>query len=658
MNNEEKLLYVNGINGASGKYWTPPMPPEKVASVALGEPLSKDDTYYRELKNRHDSMQPHFGINADQRNLAETGWGVIFGAKDEQVPALREALQPLLDLRKKQATQQDEHFYQEYKNAAGYRPGDSYLDFLGRDPRNMGPGPANPAKVPYYLLIVGDPQTIPYRFQYQLDVQYAVGRIFFDTLEEYAQYAESVVTAESGDGLQLPRHAKFFAVHNQHDRATELSANEMMHPLTDAMAQKQPNWDVQRIDQATKARLDTLLGGDETPALLFTASHGMGFPKGDPRQLRHQGALLCEDWPGPRNWNDPIPEDFYFSADDVGSNARLAGMMAFFFACYGAGTPKMDQFAHKAFDEPEEIAPHAFIARLPQRLLGHPKGGALAVVGHVERAWGYSFLWSGAGRQLQVFQDTLDQLMAGYPVGAAVEWFNERHAELSVVLTNEIEEINEFGKKRDDMKLAGMWTANNDARGYVIIGDPAARLSVAGDEETPQTERPTITISESTKEKLAEAKNAALPESSDEDETDMPPPSRAANAEDYAVAFGLRDQFAGLTESLRTFTDQLAEALGKAAEEIATLEVETYTTDDLQTVVDGGDENVTLRALTRIAFDGDIKVYVPEKSEGGVDEVLWKIHADMVKEAQVNRAQFLEAMAEMATNLLKNLKPV
>ena len=653
--NEEKLLYVNGINGASGKYWTPPIPPEDVASFALGQRLS--DAYYRELKNRHDSQQPHFGINADQRNLAETGWGVIFGAKDEQVPAIREALQPLLDLRKEQATKQDGRFYQEYTGAAGYRPGDSYLDFLGRDPRNMGPGPANPAKVPYYLLIVGDPETIPYRFQYQLDVQYAVGRIFFDTLEAYAQYAESVVAAESGEGLRLPRQAKFFAVRNQHDRATELSANEMVHPLTEIIAEKQPRWDVQRIDQATKARLDTLLGGDETPTLLFTASHGMGFPKGDPRQLRHQGALLCEDWPGPRNWNDPIPEDFYFSADDVGADARLAGMMAFFFACYGAGTPKRDQFAHKALGEPAEIAPHAFIARLPQRLLGHPKGGALAVVGHVERAWGYSFIWSNAGRQLQVFQDTLDQLMAGFPVGAAVEWFNERHAELSVVLANEIEEINEYGKQRDDTKLAGMWTANNDARGYVILGDPAARLSVAADDETPQTERPTITLSESTREKLA-AETETSSSDPEEGETTSPPASETVSPEDYAVAFGLRDQFAGLTDSLRSFTAQLAEALGKAAEEIATLEVETYTTDDLETVAGGDLDGATLRAMTRIAFDGDIQVYVPERSKGGVDEALWRIHAAMVKEAQVNRAQFLEAMAQMATNLLKSLKPV
>src|SRR4029453_322171 len=92
---------------------------------------------------------------------------------------------------------------------------------------------------------------------------------------------------------------------------------------------------------ASKDGLRALLSGAERPDLLFTATHRIGFPPGPPGQRATQGALVCQDWPGPRHGK--IGPTHWFAAPDI-PDAELTGMIAFLFACFGAGTPRYDEF--------------------------------------------------------------------------------------------------------------------------------------------------------------------------------------------------------------------------------------------------------------------------------------------------------------------------
>lgn len=485
------LLAFNGIDGATGRYLQDPLRPDQLAElIAAGtgtaEPGHRDDLRAMNFRASNPSFAPAWTV--DPKDLSSAGWGVVFA--HDAPPAVRDALKPLLDHRKAQAGRVRDTFYREYAGPAGHRPGETKQAFLVRQGVASGM-PADPRYMPYYLLIVGDPERIPYRFQYQLDVEYAVGRVWFEgpddsaDLDAFARYAQSIVAAETA-GITRPRRATFLGVRNDDDGATRLSAAELVQPLPPelkaGLGPAAGSWEfmVRTGMDATKDQFARLLGGDETPALLFTASHGMGFPSGHARQLPHQGALLCQDWPGPVKWQREVPDQFYFAADDVPDAANLHGLIAFHFACYGAGTPHLDDFptGFAAAGQRAGISPRAFVARLPQRMLGHPRGGALAVVAHVERAWTTSFIGEGrVGRQLQTFADCLGRLLQGYPVGFAMEAFNVRYAALSELLATELREI-EFGAVRNDWLLAGLWTTNNDARNYAVLGDPAVRLTV------------------------------------------------------------------------------------------------------------------------------------------------------------------------------------
>jgi hypothetical protein len=449
------LLFFNGVDATTGDYLVPPRTAAEVLALLRNRPAQPAAR----------AMVP----GLDPRDLAESGWGVVFPRPGD--PAVREALRPLLEHRRAQATAASEERYRELE----LRPGEELEAFLVRHGR--GPGPVHPDRMPYYLLLVGDPAAIPFGIQTGLDVQHAVGRVCFETPEAYERYARAVVASERGagnGGERRDRLVDLFAPRNADDPATGLSTDHLIAPLADRLDGARPGWRLRRTlgERATRqALVDILSGRDMRPALLFTASHGLGFPPGHPEQLERQGALLCQDWPGPKAWKGPLLPAWSFAAADLADGADVAGLVAFCFACYGAGTPELDDFAHRNDWEPRRIAPSDFMARLPQRLL---ERGALAVIGHVERAWSSSFLWHDAS-QVDVFESTLKLLLEGWPVGAAMEYFNQRYAELATLLTAALRRAF-AGEPVDAREVSRLWTAHNDARGYVVVGDPAVRV--------------------------------------------------------------------------------------------------------------------------------------------------------------------------------------
>lgn len=458
----------NGVDGETGDYLFPSTSPGEVLDLAWGGFFPPDHT--RDLRWRARRARKKFlGVieGVDPRNLAEASWGVIFPQNAD--PKIKEALEPLLKHRAEQAGKRTELIYHR---------GESKQVFLGN--HGAGAGPVDPCNVPYYLMIVGGPQEIPFEFQYQLDVQYAVGRLHFDGPHrhtKYAQYARSVIEAESGS-VRMPRQAVLFGPCNPKDEVTKLAQDHLVHPLAQELRsrlEKEPfRWNLRTVTgpDAHKDRLLGLFGGEEKPSLLLTASHGVGFARNHRRQRWEQGALLCQDWNGPGSGISP---DCYVSAKDLSDKSQPQGLLAFHFACYSAATPAVNDFLHRGPHEPQTLVRSPFLARLPQRLLSHPNGGALAVVGHVDRAWGYSFYWPLAHEQLQVFADALHRLLKGDPLGWAMEPFNQRYAELA----SDVLQQPFWGDEEDLLLPAALQTAMLDARNYVILGDPAVRLPAA-----------------------------------------------------------------------------------------------------------------------------------------------------------------------------------
>lgn len=445
-------IVPNGVDARTGGYSHPSVSVAEIAQAARGlgarAPVATRGGVERPL------------------DFADTGWGIVFpeGASED----VWKALEPLICRRKRQTRGR-------FRRLA-YRPKDTKETFLCR--HRLGPGPVDPEVLPYYLLLVGGPQEIPFSFQYQLDIQYAVGRIAFATPAEYAAYARNVVELEE-QRPSRPRKAALFATRHPDDEITHTCLDHLVRPLAGRLRCKLADWELQTFfgDEATKERLGRLLGGGETPDLLFTASHGLSYPNGDPGQLQNQGALLCQGWPGPiQGQGKPIERDWFFSGEDLDQvEVFPPGSLCFHLACFSAGTPREGSASRLPGRAGTPAAPQDFLAALPLRLLAR---GAAAVIGHVDTVWEDSLLWQGVGSQVPVFEKTLlELLLKGKPVGEAMRCFGERYAEIAADLISHLER-ERWGEGCEDKFIAALWLASLDARSYIVLGDPAVHLPV------------------------------------------------------------------------------------------------------------------------------------------------------------------------------------
>jgi hypothetical protein len=429
------------------------------------------------IKAKGQSDAAHFGmvggeLNAD--NLEKAGWAVMFGASVDK--SIKTNLSPLVEHRKKQVG--DDKLFKILDPPAANQ---SAADWLLTQHTSLNV--VDPSKgVPYYVLIVAPPEDISFEFQYELDLYWAVGRLWLQNADDFEHYALTVVDYETRSQVPSSRKIVLFAsdYNGKDNGASKLLCSNLVDPLIKDPIGQSEKFKLQHFvgATATKKTLSDIFAGadaDGTPTLLFTGSHGLLKLPTSKELADAQGAIVCQDWKGDPN---PPLADTYYAAWDLPKNAKVHGMVHFLFDCYGVGWPKNDTYNSQ---KKVEISPSPMMARLPQAILGR-ENGALAVLGHIDRCWSYSYEVSGQPMD-QSFRDVLTKLMNGYRFGSATDQFNFRWAALSIPLSDTLQRMQT--RRGLETLAAQQWVARDDARNYILHGDPAIKLRVDEKEMPP-----------------------------------------------------------------------------------------------------------------------------------------------------------------------------
>jgi hypothetical protein len=468
----DKIL-VNGMVWGTREPLVSPIDYDEFVKIML-EALSRDKEGFRQMAEfgqEELSSKKSFEYSfhtPDLNDPLEAKWALLLPPRSKENEAIAAALKPLVDHRQGQVWFSEKSIVVDQEKWIM----DQYSQMEESDR-------------PYYVLLAGKPEDIPFRFQYTLDVNAAVGRLSFDSPEEYARYAGKVVEFETNANSFVNKKAVFFATDHRLDDPTHISRRYMTNPLVKMIQDVGVQVSYFPGDQATLNNLQSSSGGADAPALIYTASHGLAVPGSDAAaeedRRKMQGAIVCQDYNG---------HSGVFSADQVPAESFGHGSIFLAFACYGAGTPKESDFFHwiKIPSLLDCCPTQDFIAALPKRLLSHPQG-PLAFVGHIDPAWVYSFADpdrfegdKGWGTRMAPFRQAVDHLFQGATVGYAVKRFNEIYATFSVKLANIEDQFRRDTTRGGDpqwtKEMIDIWMIRNDTQNFIVLGDPAVKAKV------------------------------------------------------------------------------------------------------------------------------------------------------------------------------------
>jgi hypothetical protein len=436
----------------------------------------------------------------DPNDLAHQRWGVV-APEGKAGDLMLEAVAPLV----RQREQEQRAGARIYRVPPDMNARDAvhWRNEIYRDEK------VSEAERPRYLMMLGDLHHVSLELQQVMAHSAFVGRVHVgDTGGEpdadgYAAYAAKAVKyARSSENTeQAPTPRLLLYVANDGTMATTLGNLQLVEPCRAALEKRAGDSaamrEVARVishDPFDGSPPGAFLRAAETsgPTILLSVTHGQGAPpdgwRSATRQRAQQGALMLGD----RSILD---------AETLRGQSFLPGGMWFCLACFGAGTPQQSVFHAwlsslvNRGDVPDRILapvlaslpgpgdPRPFIAAMPQAALANPHG-PLAMIGHVDLAWTYSFSDPRNldrrihSRILSVLDAWLRRARAGVALDALMRFYRETNDGLMELYQAQADaQVDGLPDPTDPAERAKLWMLRNDLRGYVLLGDPAARLS-------------------------------------------------------------------------------------------------------------------------------------------------------------------------------------